>query len=284
MSRPAPAPSPVPFRIQAYVESIVQMCADGGRALVSVILFGSAAIGGWLETVSDVDLILVVPDGATDEVIGSLRSQVERIESLHRLHSLSARRQPVLEKLLDRVTAHDRSFFICTRGDLLSGYIGRILRIHPLQTIFVDRIVLPNFVASGITVWGEELLPLIPLAPIRRFDVVKAAFSLFPVALLSAAIFPLYPAMTRYAMVVLKSSVHSCFFCYELRRESLEDEIAFFERRLGSNRALIQLLALRRDYRHSFTFVLRCLPALVRLHWRTSLDNRFPREARSLPR
>jgi hypothetical protein len=105
-------------------------------------------------------------------------------------------------------------------------------------------------------------------------------------ALLCAAIFPLHPAITKYAMGVLKSSVHSCFFCYELRRASLEEEINFFERRLGSNRTLIQLLALRREYRNSFTFVVRCIPTLVRLHLRTSIDNRFPREAHSgrLPR
>src|ERR1700731_1228054 len=63
--------------------------------------------------------------------------------------------------------------FICTRGDLLSGNIGRILRLHPSQTIFVDRVVLANIVASGITVWGEALLPPVPVAPIRRFDVFK---------------------------------------------------------------------------------------------------------------
>ena len=107
------------------------------------------------------------------------------------------------------MTAHDRTFFICTRGDLLSGNIGRILRIPPSQAIFVDHVVLANFVASGITVWGEALLPLIPVAPIRRFDVFKALFGLFPMALLSAAIFPLHPGMTKYAMGVLKSSVHS---------------------------------------------------------------------------
>jgi len=89
--------------------------------------------------------------------------------------------------------------------------------------------------------------------------------------------------MTKYAMGVLKSSIHSCFFCYELRRKSLEEEISFFERRLGSNRTLIQLRALRREYRNSFTFVVRCIPTLVRLHWRTSIDNRFPRKAHSLP-
>ena len=72
--------------------------------------------------------------------------------------------------------------------------------------------------------------------------------------------------MTKYAMGVLKSSVHNCFFCYEQRRASLEEKISFFERRLGSNGTLIQLLALRREYRNSFTFVVCCIPTLVRFH------------------
>lgn len=201
---------------------------------------------------------------------------VERIEMLHGLRSHSAHSLPALERFLNRVTAHDRTFFICTRGDLVSGKIGRILRIHPLQAIFVDRIVLANLVASGITVWGESMLPYIRVAPIRRFDVFKALFSLLPMALLCAAIFPIHPGMTKYAMGVLKTSVHSCFFCYELRRASLEEEISFFEGRLASTRTLMQVLDLRRDYRDSFTFVARCIPTLVRLHLRTSIDNQFP--------
>jgi hypothetical protein len=35
-------------------------------------------------------------------------------------------------------------------------------------------------------------------------------------------------------MAALKGSVHSCFFCYELRRASMEEEISFFEHRLGA--------------------------------------------------
>ena len=276
--------SPVPSRVQAYVETIVHTCANGGRALVSVVLFGSAAIGHWVETVSDVDLILVVPDCATDEEIDRLRREVERIETLHRLRSHLAHGEPALEKFLNKVTAHDRSFFICTRGDLLSGDIGRIARMPPSQAIFVDRVVLANFVASAITVWGEALLPLIPVAAIRRFDVLKAFSTAFPMALLCAAIFPLYPPITKYAMGVLKGSVHNCFFCYELRSASLEEEVSFFERRLGSSRTLIQLLALRREYRNSFPFVVSCILTLLRLHLRTSVDNQFPREAHRLPR
>jgi predicted nucleotidyltransferase len=43
-------------------------------------VFGSAAIGGWAETISDVDLILVVPDGATELATDHIRAEVERIE------------------------------------------------------------------------------------------------------------------------------------------------------------------------------------------------------------
>jgi hypothetical protein len=122
------------------------------------------------------------------------------------------------------------------------------------------------------------MLPLIPAPPIRGFDVFKSLFCLVQVVLLSAAIFPLLPGMTRYAMGALKSSVHSCFYCYGLRRASLEEEIRFFEDRLGAIPQLTQLLDLRRDYRDSFGFIACCIPTMVRLHLRTFIDNRYPQQ------
>ena len=70
-------------------------------------------------------------------------------------------------------------------------------------------------------------------------------------------------------MGVLKRSVHNCFYCYERRRSSLEDEVRFLNERLGPSRTLTQMVALRSDYRRSFPFVLACLPAIARLHWLT---------------
>jgi hypothetical protein len=226
-----------------------------------------------------VDLILVVPDGATELDTDHIRAEVDRIEMLHGLRSGSSHGQRSLERFVDKVTANVRSFFICSRGDLLSGNIGRILGLRPSQALFVDRVVLANIVSSGITVWGEVLLPFVPVGPIRRIDVFEAFFGLSSQALLIVAIYPLIPGGTRYAMGTLKRSIHNCFFCYELRRASLEEEVSFFHRRLGSNRELMELLALRREYRRSFSFVVLCLPTLVRLHLRTFIDNRFPRQA-----
>ena len=111
-----------------------------------------------------------------------------------------------------------------------------------------------------------------------RFDVFKAFFGLCGQALLSAAVFPVLPGATKYAMGVLKRSLHNCFFCYHGRPTALEEEVEFFQR-LGPNRTLAQLLDLRRVYTPSFTFVLRCLLTLVWLHLRTAVDNAFPRES-----
>jgi hypothetical protein len=47
---------------------------------------------------------------------------------------------------------------------------------------------------------------------------------------------------------------------------------------IGPSGTLQQLLDLRREYRHSPGFVIRCLPLLIRLHLRTDWDNQLPYE------
>ena len=266
--------------IQAYVAAIVEKRSEGRTALVSVILFGSSVTGGFSGTVSDVDLILVLREGATRDDRIRLRDRVMGLEIFHGLRQAS-RRKGMLEVMVDRVTANDCSFFVCTRGDLLSGLPLRILNLHPAQAFFVDRIVIPCILSSAVTFWGEELLADVALEPIRRFDVFKAFFGLFCQAAVSAVLFPVLPGATRYAMATLKRSVRSCYFCYHASHASLEDQIDYFQKRFGPSSALKQLLVLRRAYTPSSAFVARCMPALVRLHLRTAFDNRFPAAART---
>jgi predicted nucleotidyltransferase len=273
------ASPPLPGRVQAYLEAIIRMCAEGESTLVSVILFGSTATGGFSGAVSDVDLILVLTDGASADERRRLRGEVERLEILHGLREARSRPPGALETLVDRLTANGCSFFVCTRGDLLSGSVARILDLRLAQAVFVDRVVIPSIFSSAVTVWGEDLLGQVEAPPIRRFDVFKAFFALACQVLLCVAVFPVLAGTTRYAMGALKRSVHNCFFCYHGRPAALEEEIDFFQRRLGPSRTLGRLLELRRAYRESFAFVVRCLPVLARLHLRTALDNRFPRVA-----
>ena len=179
---------------------------------------------------------------------------------------------------IERIMSHGFSCFVCTRSDLVSGDVARVLGVRLLEAPFVDRIVFANIVASAVTVWGEDLLPQVAVPSVRRLDVFKALFTFSNQVLLSAVAFPALPDATKYAMGALKHSLHSCFFCYHQRTAAVEEEVDFFQRRIGPSQTLVELLALRRKDRRSFAFVIRCLPAIVRLHARTAWDNRFPLE------
>ena len=271
----------LPARVHAYIDALVQTCAEDRASLVSVILFGSAAKGGFTGGVSDVDLIIVVPDDTSRAMRRRLGEAVARLETFHGLRPATTQSPGVVRARIERAVGHGISCFVCTRSDLLSGDVARVLDLRPLEAPFVDRIIFAGIMASAATVWGEHLLPRVLVPAVRRLDVFKALFGFSNQVLLSAMTFPVLPDATRYAMGALKHSLHSCYFCYHGRTAELEEEVAFFRRRLGACQALVDLLALRGEYRRSFAFVIGCLPALARLHLRTARENRFPlRDAR----
>jgi hypothetical protein len=246
-----------------------------------VVLFGSSAVGGYSARISDVDLLIVLRDGATREHRRLICEAISDVEQRCGIAKPGSHQRSVLQAFADRVTANVRAFFVCTRSDLLSGDPARVLDIPRVQAVFVDRVAIPSIVSSGITVWGEDLLARVELLPIRRLDVAKAFFGLFNQVLFTAMVYPLLSGATKYAMDALKRSVHNCHFCYQLRSAPLTDEVAFFAQRHGPSSTLSHLLSLRAEYRTSFSFVLACLPAIARLHLRTAADNNFPRHARA---
>jgi hypothetical protein len=157
--------------------------------------------------------------------------------------------------------------------------VARVLGLTDWEAPFLDRITFASIISSAMTVWGEDLLPHVPVPPVRRLDVFKACFALSCQVILSVVTFPALPDATKYAMGALKHSLHSCFFCYHQRTGPLEEEVAFFNSRVGASGSFAELLSLRRQYRPSFGFVIRCLPTIVRLHLQTARDSRFTRAA-----
>jgi hypothetical protein len=263
-------------RVQQYLDAIAQLHVGGVISLVSVILFGSAASGVFSES-SDVDLILVLPNNAALEDRRRLRAAVSDLEITHGLRLPTSRRKNQIEMFAEHAGGEAHSCFLCTSDDLISGDAARVFGLRAVEKLLVDRIVLASVIVSAKTVWGEELLPLIPLPPIRRLDVFKALFGLAGLSVLSVVAFPVLSDATRYGMSALKHSLHSCYFCYHLKTAPLTEEVEFFNSRLGRSKALLDLLNQRRNYQRSFRFVLRCVPVLFRLHLQTALDNRFPR-------
>ena len=262
--------------LMKYLEAIAKLRLSGGASLASVILFGSAAKGAFAAKVSDVDLIVVLPDTASQADRFDIQEKVLALEIIHGFRVSSDRTRGKLERYLERCAGYSLSGFVCTRSDLLSGEIARVLGLSPFEAIFVDRIVFAGVIISAVTVWGEDLLAQVPIASLRRLDVWKAFFNFQSAIIMSAAVFPLFPNATKYAMGVLKHSLHSCYFCYQQKTASLQEEVDFVGSRVSRRNVLDDLLNRRRRYSPSFAFVLSCLLILFRLHFRTAQDNRFP--------
>jgi len=274
LSHPASFDLELPLSVRGYLDAIAEACNRTGGGLVSILLFGSAAKGGFAQQVSDVDLIIVLPDGVSREGRARMRDKISRLEIDHGFKK-PAGPPNSLQAFAERMCGNDFSCFVCTRSDLLSGVVARVFDLKAAEALFVDRIVLANVIASSVTAWGEDLRPMVQLPHVRRLDVFKAWFAFTNQVLLSLAAFTLLPHATRYAMGVLKHSLHSCYFCCHGKTISLEREVAFFQQQLGESQTLKQLLDLRIHYRKSFGFVLRCLPTLLRLHLRTALNSSF---------
>nr|WP_262908613.1 nucleotidyltransferase domain-containing protein [Hymenobacter translucens] len=245
--------------------------------MVSLVVFGSAVRGGFAAG-SDVDLLLVLADGSPRAVGAGLQELVQQLEITHGFRPPADAGTGPLDKFLHQAGGNGLSCFVCTRSDLLSGDVTRILGLRGPAAVLVDRIVLPSILAPAVTAWGEELLDQVQLPPIRRVDVLKACFNFASLLLLTAAAYPLINQSTKHAMGALKRAVHSCYFCYQGKGTALDEEVAFFLDRLGNQRTLTELVDLRSSYRESFGFVLCSLPTLLQLHWRTAWDNDFPRK------
>ena len=239
-SMPVSAPA-----VEQYNSLVVRACADPNSGIVSAVLFGSAATGSYSPEISDVDLLIVLDDRATTQDRCRVRDTISELEERSGARKQYPYRRGALDAIADRITANVRSFFVCTRADLLSGDPARILDITAMQARFVDRVAIPSIIGSGVTIWGEDLLRKVPLLPIRRFDVAKAFFSFFNQMSFALVAYPLVPGATKYAMEALKRSIHNCYYCYHCRPAQLSEEVAYFQKRLGPNVSLAQLMKLR---------------------------------------
>ena len=263
-------------RVQQYLNGVAQLRPNGAISLVSVILFGSAASDAFSQS-SDIDLIIVIPAETSPEERSVLRAAVLNLEISHGLRPPESRPRNLLEVFAEHAGGHAHACFICTRDDLISGDVARIFGLRGAEQMFLERMFLASVIVSAKTVCGEDLLSLVPLSSLRRLDVFKSLFRSTAFILFCAAAFPVLPDATKYAMSTLKHSLHSCYFCYDMKAVSLNNKVAFFNGRLSGDRTLKDLLTQRQEHHRSFTFVLRCLPILFRLHLRTLRDNRFPR-------
>lgn len=101
-------------RFAAYLHEVARVYGAPGGYLSSLVVFGSAATGGYVATSSDVDLLLVLRDDATEDARESVRLGVAHLEAQHGLAKPRAHTSGAIGKALaaiaDQVTANVAHF------------------------------------------------------------------------------------------------------------------------------------------------------------------------------
>src|SRR6476661_1159522 len=102
--------------VRAYVDELVSVCGVPNGPVVSMVVFGSAATGGYAGKVSDVDLIAVVADDTSADMRRDVSRHVEALEARHGMSKQRARAADsvgMLTRFADRMSANDRACFVC---------------------------------------------------------------------------------------------------------------------------------------------------------------------------
>ena len=251
--------------VSTYLNALVATCVTNCCEPVSVVVFGSTVRGGLSSKCSDVDTLVIVPDEISEDRQHALRQEIALLETEHGFRTSVSDRPAMYEDLAEHLSSNSLSAFICSESDLLSGDSARILKLHPIEALLVDRIVIATILDSAVTFWGKDLLVCITTPPIRRIDVFKASISFFSVLLMSATLYAVLPNSTKYAMGALKRSLHSCFYVCNGRSASLEEEVCYFRERLRKTQALDDLMARRSQYYPSLRFVIAAFPQIAHL-------------------
>jgi hypothetical protein len=272
---------PLPESVSTYLEQVVALADSTGGACVSIILYGSAAVGGY-QAVSDVDLMLVLADDASADTRERMERGLLEIEERLGMGGAEAKGRGRLHQAVNGRLGVFGSHFVCPRSAFLAGEAWRIFGVSARSHGLISRIIFANILCSATTVWGEDLRPLVRTANVTRVDLLKALWGVWSILIVAVMLaLPRPRVATRYAMAALKKSVHNTYFCYALSPAPLALKVTFFTGRMRALVGLRRLLSLREHYQPSVAFVLSCLWTIPYLHYRAARDNRFPIQVRA---
>lgn len=269
----------LPVKVRDYLDEVIRLAHERSPDVVSISVFGSIAKGEFLQTVSDVDLIIALADGVSQKTKRIISKDLAALELKHGLRErLKSKRELVYSKF-DWMAAQFKSHFVCYKRDLLAGDSAAFAGVNPLaQSLLLStEIGFAAIVTSARTIWGDDFLHQARIPVLTKAHLLKSCVGFLLLNAFALLGYPILPNATKYSMSALKWMLHSCYFCYTLESATIEKEVDFFLSKFGGeDKAFLELMSLRREYRPSLTFIKNCFQAIVQLCIVTRRENEFP--------
>ncbi len=265
-------------KTKTYIEKTVQLCTENNVDLVSLIVFGSILKGGFLDEVSDVDMILVIADETPKKTMRKLRKDLMKLEFSYGFRKKSKSIMDVVFKTAEHITGMFISHFMCYRKEFVAAKFTKVFNVNPVLAFLLapTNIVWASTMASAQTIVGKNLLKIVPLPPITKKDVLKSNIMNSFLSLAACFAYPFHPDATKFAMEALKWSLLTCYFCYEKKTSSIEDIIKYFQDHSFNDPLFEEMLSLREKYKKSFLFTAKSGRVMRCLHRMTIKENQFP--------
>ncbi len=249
-------------RIGSYLDKVVVAAKNiCGSNLLSVVLFGSAVAGGYVEGVSDIDLMLLLSDKTPDLDLRTLDRELDRIKAV----SGPLKNRGRLLKTFARRTALFKSHFILRHSTLKSLDHDLLVREArgfdvPLGRFLVPLaptgLVLSNVMKGAVVVYGEDLLGTAQIPAQESSSIVQAFVASLAVSVFGAVASLLSSDGTMFSLESVKWFLLDLqSFKHETR--GLSEALRGIEAQ-GPSPILRQFKDLRQKYRWSLPFAFLC--------------------------
>lgn len=260
----------MPEKERRFLADLVSRCQGKiGEELVSVLLFGSAVKGGFVEGVSDFDMIIVVNDGLTSGEMNDLASEVERTSSEHDMVGSTSEGFRGIPRFIMRESGMFVSYFICREREFLSGDFSRIFHANPLlmRLIVPKGIVFGNVLKGLERAYGKDVVSDARMPSPTKTDVLKSMVMNELLVLLSLIYHPFTQDATKLAMEATKWSVFAASYWMTGESRSLSEGIGILSEKGISAGLLRRLDELRNEYRRDWSFTFSTLKEIPKIHF-----------------
>jgi len=206
---------------KAYIRKVINLVQKlCGRYLVSIILFGSAKVGG-LSPLSDIDIVIVVDDTTPQSVLKKADLILFFYETKNNLWINNSNFFSLIVKTLNILTGMYKSHFICRYRDLKEMIFHKIFNTsYIMSKILAPKcLVLRNFLITAKTIYGRDVLQSIKkrVSEFENCGYISLLKSLFMNLLLSLGalvISPFFDEAYKYSVEAIKWSMYGVLtFC-----------------------------------------------------------------------
>jgi predicted nucleotidyltransferase len=196
----------------SYLKSVLSI-AEKTDAVISVVIFGSFAKGGFSER-SDVDLLVVVSDDCHQETIGQLKTVLERQAAMFGFGQTSKSFVDRFLSALMSQTGIFESSFVTRRSDFLRSDFTKIFSTNKILTSLIapKDIVIASMLSHARTVFGEDLLVARTPVTIGSGQLLRSLVMNSLLAVGALLISPLTDKSTDLSLEAVKWSLFSTYY------------------------------------------------------------------------